>query len=233
MPRIYLINCIKQDYFKDLGAKLILPSPLMRSIIHTTDKIMTAITVNFDSIISFSDEQFLKLCQKNPDTRFERNAKGEIIIMPPTGGETGKNNTELIGQFWLWNRTKKLGVVFDSSTGYKLENTAIRSPDVSWLKIERWQLLTAQQRKKYLPIAPDFVLELISPSDNLKETRAKMQEYIDNGVRLGWLINPETQQIEIYKSGKEVEILKAPQTLSEPEILPDFILNLQTIWSDN
>ena len=186
---------------------------------------MTSITVN--------DEQFFKLCQKNPDTRFERNAKGKIIRMSPTGGETGKNNAEIIADFIIWNRIKKLGVVFDSSTGYKLENSAIRSPDVSWIKKERWKQLTAEERKKYIPIPPDFVLELMSPSDNLKEIQAKMQEYIDNDVKLGWLINPETKRVEIYRSSKEIEILNAPQTLSDAEILPDLILDIQTIWSEN
>ncbi len=124
---------------------------------------MTAITVNFNSIIDISDEQFYQLCINNPDTKFERNADGEIIIMPPTGGETGKRNTDLIGQFWIWNRQSQLGEVFDSSTGYKLPSGANRSPDVSWMKKERWNSLTTEQKQKFIPLAPDFALELMSP----------------------------------------------------------------------
>ena len=170
---------------------------------------MTAIAVNFNSIIDISDEQFYQLCIHNPDTKFERHANGEIIIMPPTGGETGKRNGDLFGQVWIWNQQQrdstsrnefgvsraqtKLGEVFVSSTGYKLPNGANRSPDVSWIKTERWNSLTKKQRQKFIPLAPDFALELMSPSDYLRDTRSKMKEYLDNGVRLGWLINPEAK----------------------------------------
>ena len=191
---------------------------------------MTAITVNFNSIIEISDEQFYQLCIQNPDTKFERNAEGEIIIMPPTGGETGKRNTDLIGQFWIWNRQTNLGEVFDSSTGYKLPSGANRSPDVSWIEKKRWDNLTCEQRQKFIPLAPDFALELMSPSDYLVNVQAKMREYLDNGVKLGWLINPEAKQVEIYLLGQNVQLLKSPKTLSGNDILPGFILDLANIF---
>lgn len=191
---------------------------------------MTAITINFNSIIHISDEEFYQLCIDNPDTKFERNADGAIIVMPPTGGETGKRNTDLIGQFWMWNRQSQLGEVFDSSTGYKLPSGANRSPDVSWIKKERWNSLTKEQKQKFIPLAPDFALELMSPSDYLANTQAKMQEYLDNGVKLGWLINTEARQVEIYRLGKDVEVLNSPQTLSDDDILPGFVLDLSKIF---
>ncbi len=191
---------------------------------------MTAITVNFNSIIDISDEQFFQLCINNPDTRFERNANGEIIIMPPTGGETGRRNASLIGRFIIWNEQTKLGQVFDSSTGYKLPNKANRSPDVSWIKQERWDSLTSEQREKFIPLAPDFALELLSPSDSLVNVRAKMREYLDNGVNLSWLINPKAKQVEIYRLGRDVELLDSPQSISGEDILPNFTLDLTDIF---
>ncbi len=191
---------------------------------------MTFMTVNFNSIINLTEEQFYQLCINNPDTKFERNADGKIIIMSPTGGETGKRNTDLVGQFWLWNRQTKLGEVFDSSTGYTLPNGANRSPDVSWIKKERWHELTREQKQKFIPITPDFVVELMSPSDILKQTQAKMKEYQDNGVKLGWLINPETRQVEIYRQEQDVDLLDSPNVLSGEDILPGFVLDLTNIW---
>ena len=191
---------------------------------------MTAITVNFSSVMDLSDEQFFQLCISNPDTKFERNANGEIIIMPPTGGETGKRNTDLIVQLSLWNRQTKLGEVFDSSTGYTLPNGANRSPDVSWIKQERWDSLTPEQKQKFIPLAPDFALELMSPSDYLRDVRVKMHEYLDNGVRLGWLINPKVKQVEIYRLGQDVELLDSPQSISGENVLPGFTLDLTNIF---
>ncbi len=191
---------------------------------------MTAITVNFNPIIKFTDDQFYQLCRENPDVKFERNAKGEIIIMPPTGGETGNRNSEINADFVIWNRQTQLGVCFDSSTCFKLPNGAKRSPDVAWIRKDRWDALTPEQKEKFPPIAPDFVLELMSPTDSLQETQAKMQEYINNQVKLGWLINRKTQQVEIYRQNKSVEILQFPTELSGEDILPGFILNLRIVW---
>jgi Uma2 family endonuclease len=192
---------------------------------------MTAITFNLNPIVKLTDDQFYQLCRENPDVKLERNAKGEIIIMPPTGGETGKRNAEFTADFVIWNRKYQLGEVFDSSTCFKLPNGANRSPDVAWIKKDRWDALTPEQQKKFPPIAPDFVLELMSPSDDLKDTQAKMQEYIDNQVKLGWLINPQTRQVEIYRQNQPVEILNSPTELSGEDILPGFILDLQIVWN--
>jgi Uma2 family endonuclease len=150
--------------------------------------------------------------------------------MPPTGGETGKRNAKLITRFSVWNEQNNLGEVFDSSTGYKLPNGANRSPDVSWIKQERWDVLTSEQKNKFIPIAPDFVLELMSPTDYLRETQVKMQEYMENQVKLGWLISPQDRLVEIYRIGQEKEILESPKTLSGEDILPGFVLDLQFIW---
>ena len=191
---------------------------------------MNTVTIDFNAIIKLTDDQFYQLCRNNPDIKFERNAKGEIIVMPPTGGETGNHNSEINADFVIWNRQTKLGKVFDSSTCFKLPNGADRSPDVSWIQQARWDALTPQQKEKFPPIAPDFVLELMSPTDSLKETQSKLQEYMDNGVQLGWLINRKTQRVEIYRPGQEVEVLGSPTELSGENILPGFVLNLQTVW---
>jgi len=188
---------------------------------------MNSYTIDLGKI---SEEKFMTICQKNPDVKFELNQKGELIIMSPTGGETGKRNAKINSRFVVWNEQTNLGEVFDSSTCFKLPNGAIRSPDVSWITKERWENLTSEERAKFPPLAPDFVLELMSPSDNLKDTQNKLQEYLETGVRLGWLINPKTRQVEIYRPGKTKEILDSPSTLSGEDVLPGFMLELGNIW---
>jgi Uma2 family endonuclease len=195
----------------------------------SSQRAMTAITINLNPIVKLTDDQFYHLCRVNPDIKFERNAKGEIIIVPPTGGETGKCNAGLIADFVIWNQQTQLGEVFDSSTCFHFPNGAARSPDVSWIKQERWDALTQEQKEKFPPIAPDFVLELISATDSLKETQDKMKEYMDNPVKLGWLINRKTRLVEIYRQGKAVEVLKNPKKLSGEDVLPGFVLDLQII----
>jgi Uncharacterized protein conserved in cyanobacteria len=191
---------------------------------------MNALTVNLDSVIKMTDDQFFKLCQNNRELRFERNANGELIIMPPTGGETGNRNGRLNQQLFNWTDADGTGIAFDSSTCFKLPNGADRSPDASWIKLERWEALTDEEKQKFPPICPDFVIELLSPSDSLKTTQEKMGEYIDNGVRLGILINRKSRQVEIYRPGKEVEVLDSPATVSGEDILKGFVLNLGMIW---
>lgn len=191
---------------------------------------MNALTVNLESVIEMTDEQFFKLCQANRDLRFERTAKGELIIMPPTGGETGNRNGKITQQLFNWTDADGSGIAFDSSTCFKLPNGADRSPDAAWIKLEKWNTLTDEQKEKFPPISPDFVIELLSPSDSLKVTQEKMREYIDNGVRLGILINRKSRQVEIYKSGKEVEVLDSPATVSGEDVLKGFVLNLGMIW---
>lgn len=181
--------------------------------------------------IELTDEQFFLLCQHNRDLRFERTATGEILIMPPTGGETSNRNADLTFQLQAWSRQNNLGLAFDSNGGFILPNGATRAPDASWVKRDRWEALTPEQRKKFLPLCPDFVVELRSPSDSLKETQEKMQEYINNGARLGWLIDPQTLDVEIYRPNSNVEILENPATLSGEDVLPGFVLDLQPIMS--
>ncbi len=190
---------------------------------------MTNLTIDTEGI-NLSDEQFFQLCQRNRDLRFERNAKGDLIIMPPTGAETGNRNIEIAYQLQKWSRANRLGIAFDSSTGFKLSNGANRSPDASWIPLVKWQGLTPSQQEKFLPLAPDFVIELLSPTDSLKDTQEKMGEYIDNGTKLGWLINPNKKEIEVYQQGKERKILVNPQTISGRDILPNFQLDLELIW---
>jgi Uma2 family endonuclease len=192
---------------------------------------MNTYTLNLDSAIELTDDQFYKLCRNNPDLKFERNAQGELIIMSPTGGETGRRNSSLITDVNLWNRQTRLGQVFDSSTCFKLPNGADRSPDVSWIRQDRWDALTPEQKEKFPPICPDFVIELMSPSDTLKTVQAKMQEYIDNGLQLGWLLNRKDRQVEIYRLGQTVESLRSPISLSGETILPGFVLDLEFIWA--
>lgn len=178
-----------------------------------------------------NDEQFAELARVNRDLRLEKTASGELIVNPPTGGESGKRNFSLTGQLARWHDDhENLGEAFDSSTGFILPNGAIRSPDAAWVSRERWETLTSKQKKGFVPLCPDFIVELRSPSDSLTDLRAKMQEYLENGMKLGWLIDPKNKQVEIYRTGKEIEILKSPTQLSGENILPDFILNLSKIW---
>jgi Uma2 family endonuclease len=191
---------------------------------------MNALTVSLKSVIDMTDDQFFQLCQNNRELRFERNANGELIIMSPAGGETGNRNGRLNQQLFNWTDADGTGIAFDSSTGFKLPNGADRSPDASWVTLERWNTLNHQQQTKFPPICPDFVIELLSPTDSLKTTQEKMKEYIDNGVRLGILINRKSRQVEIYIPGKEVEVLKSPATVSGEDVLKAFVLNLGMIW---
>jgi Uma2 family endonuclease len=188
------------------------------------------VTLQLPPVLKLTDEQFEQLAAANRDLQLEVTAKGELIIMPPTGGETGNRNFDLSGQLWFWNRQNRLGKAFDSSTGFRLPNGATRSPDASWVKIERWDALTQAQKKKFLPLCPDFAVELVSESDELEDTQEKMQEYIANGLRLGWLINPKDKQVEIYRPNQKVEILQSPSTLQGEDVLPGFVLDLQPIF---
>ena len=187
--------------------------------------VITPLKLNFNTV-NFTDEQFYQLCQKNSDLKFERTSTGELIIMPPMGGESGNREAEFIIDLGIWNRQTGLGYTFSSSTIFKLPNGSDRSPDAAWIKKERWEALTPEQKRKFPPIAPDFVIELRSATDDLKTLRQKMQEYIDAGVQMGWLINPQQQQIEIYRLGKDAELRDLPTELLGEEILPGFSLSL-------
>lgn len=195
---------------------------------------MLTLKLDLSPWIELTDEQFYQLCQHHPDYKFERNAKGELLMVPPTGGETGNRNMDLSYQLQSWSRRHpNLGIAFDSSTCFKLPNGANRSPDASWVKRERWEVLTAEERRKFPPLCPDFVVELRSPTDSIKETREKMQEYRENGACLGWLIDPQTQSVEIYRSDREIEILQSPVTLSGEDAWPGFVLELRLVMGMN
>ena len=180
-------------------------------------------------------EQFEQLAEIEQLARLELTRNGELIVMSPTGGEAGEKNFNLYIDLGIWNRRTKLGKAFDSSTIFALPNGARRSPDVSWVKLERWEALTPKEKRGFPPIAPDFVIELVSPSDltnqRYEDLQAKMQEYLDNGVKLGWLIEPSAKTVEIYRPNKPVEILNNPQTLSGEDILPGFTLDLSEIFT--
>ncbi|MFB2772143.1 Uma2 family endonuclease [Pelatocladus sp. BLCC-F211] len=187
--------------------------------------VTSPLTLNLDTV-HLTDEQFYQLCQNNRELKFERTPKGKLIIMPPVGGESGNREAELIIDLGIWNRQTQLGYTFSSSTIFKLPNGADRSPDVAWIRRERWEALTPEQKRKFPPIAPDFVIELRSATDDLETLRQKMQEYLNAGVQLGWLINPQQQQVEIYRPGQDVEVRNLPTELSGENILPGFSLNL-------
>jgi Uma2 family endonuclease len=182
-------------------------------------------------VIEVSEQQFFELCQLNRDLRIERTSQGDLVIMPPTGGETGRMNFELTALFGRWVHADGSGVGFDSSTGFTLRNGANRSPDLAWVKRQRWEALTQEQRRGFAPLCPDFVLELRSPSDSLAYVQAKMREYLDNGAQLGWLIDPIEKKVYVYRPQAPVECLDDPPTLSGDPVLPGFVIDLRRVWN--
>ncbi|MGF1672405.1 MAG: Uma2 family endonuclease [Rivularia sp. (in: cyanobacteria)] len=194
---------------------------------------MEALTLNIPPVVGLTDEQFYQLCIANEPWQLELTQTGELIIMPPTGGESGIRNSDLTTELNLWNRKTKLGKVFDSSTEFKLPNGAYRCPDAAWVKLERWEALTSDQKRRFPPICPDFVIELRSETDNLAKLRGKMREYQENGARLGWLIDPQTPLVEIYRLGQNVEVLhfsfENPPQLDGESVLPGFVLDMAII----
>jgi Uma2 family endonuclease len=189
---------------------------------------MTAVTLNLDALTTLTPEQFWALSLTNRDVRLELTAAGKLIVMPPTGWESGKRNSNVNVDLGMWNRQAKLGVVFDSSTGFILPNSAVRSPDAAWVKQDRMDALNPKP-EGFLPLAPDFAIELRSATDLARDIREKMKEYMENGVRLGWFLNPQAKEVEIYRIGQEVEVLKAPASLSGEDVLPGFVLDLKGI----
>lgn len=194
---------------------------------------MTFITI--PERFKVTPEQFDKLAVINRDVRMELTAQGELIAMPPTGGTTGRKNFRLVQQLANWAEQDGTGVGFDSSTIFILPSGARRSPDVAWVRWERWNALTPEEQDGFPPIAPDFVIELVSPSDlsnqRYADLQQKMQEYLENGVRQGWLIEPRAKTIEVYRLGKDVEILQNPKMINGEDVLPGFVLILEPIWS--
>ena len=181
--------------------------------------------------LNVTPEQFAALARVNPDLQLERTSTGVLIVNPPTGSESGNRNAKIITQLGVWSEANEsLGEVFDSSTGFELPNGANRSPDASWVRKERWNALTSAQKKTFAPLCPDFVVELRSATDTLKDLREKMQEYLDNGATLGWLIDPQNKRVEIYRPGQSVEILENPESLSGESVLPGFTLSLKRLF---
>lgn len=189
------------------------------------------LVVQIPSSMSMTDEQFFEFCQVNRDLRIERNKFGEILIMPPTGGKTGNRNFSIAVQLGVWAEQDGTGICFDSNTGFILSTSAERAPDASWMKLERWNTLSEEQQERFVPICPDFVVELKSPSDNFKPLQEKMQEYMqEEGIQLGWLIDRKQKKVYVYRPGIPVECLDNPVTVSGEPVLPGFVLNMSKVW---
>jgi Uma2 family endonuclease len=185
-----------------------------------------------DVRLRVSDEDFWRLCQENPNLRLERTAAGELVVMPPAGPDGSHRNAGITAQLWNWNQKIDLGIVFDSSAGFTLPNSAIRGPDASWMTRERWEQIPQAERLRFSHVCPDCVAELRSPNDAMKDLRDKMKEYLAQGARLGWLIDPKDGTVEIYRTGRPVEALSKPATLSGEDVLPGFVLDLKGILFD-
>ena len=186
--------------------------------------------VHLSPVLEMTDEQFFEFCQINRDLRIERTSEGDLLIMPPTGARTGFRNFKLVGQLSAWMKTDQTGVAFDSSTGFILPDGAKRSPDVSWVKRSRLSSLTGEEKEKFLPLCPDFVVELRSITDPLDDLKAKMREYIENGAQLGLLIDPQERKVYLYRGDRTIESLDNPEDLSCDPVLPGFVLNLREIF---
>ena len=191
---------------------------------------MNTVLVQLNPDTRLTDRQFQQICQDNRNLNFERSAQGDLIIMAPAGGSTGNRNAGLTAKLWIWNEATKLGIAFDSSTGFKLPNGADRTPDAAWVTIDRWKALSVDEQNRFIPLCPDFVVELMSPSDTRSVLQTKMQEYQDNGVRLGFLIDRNAKQVEIYRIGQVMEMCDRPIILSGEDVLPGFELNMNLIW---
>ena len=191
---------------------------------------MNSIFVQLNPDIQLTDRQFQQLCQNNRNLNFERSSQGDLIIMSPTGGSTGNRNGRLNQQLFNWSDRDRSGIAFDSSTGFKLPNGADRSPDAAWVTADRWNALTVDEQDRFIPLCPDFVVELMSPSDTRSVLQSKMQEYQDNGVRLGILIDRTSKQIDIYRVGKTIETIDRPEIISGEDVLPGFELKMSLIW---
>ena len=190
----------------------------------------TAFKVSLPDRAPMNTEEFYRFCQANRDLRIERTAEGEVIVMPPAFSDTGNRNFNLAAYLWVWSEQDGTGLGFDSSTGFTLPNGAVRSPDASWIKQERWQALSDNQKASFAPICPDFVIELRSHSDTLKSLQSKMTEYSENGVSSGWLIDRQNRQVYIYRPNQEPQVLDNPDVVNGDPELPGFQLPMAKIW---
>ena len=200
-------------------------------MIHTLSPTrLLPLVLNMRPALKMDDDQFYAFCQANPGLRIERTAKGEIVIMPPVGGGSSRRNAKLTIVLGIWAERDGTGVVFDSSGTFILPDKAIFSPDAAWVRRSRLAGLTTEQKEKFLPLCPDFVIELRSPSDHLSDLKKKMEAYIANGTELGWLINPRRREVFVYRPGQAVLHLQNPETVSGDPVLPGFALDLRQIW---
>ena len=190
----------------------------------------TTLRLNLRPVMELTDERLYLLCQANRELRFERTAQGELLLMAPTAGETGRRNAKLTQHLANWADIDGSGLVFDSSTGFVLPNGAMRSPDAAWLRISRWEGLRPDQKQTFIPLCPDFVIELRSGTDMLQALQDKLQEYMQNGVLLGWLIDPPYQRVYVYRPGVPVECLEKVHSISGDPELPGFVLDLSQVW---
>ncbi len=189
-----------------------------------------ALSVNLKSL-HVTDRQFLQLCKDNAELRLELTAQGELIAMLPTGSKTGLRNSVITRQLAEWAERDGNGVTFDSSAGFSLPNGAQRSPDASWLRKARWQALSPDEQESFAPLCPDFVVELRSPSDAVGVLQSKMSEYLDNGAELGWLLDPQTKRVYVFRHGTEVECLENPAKVEGDNLIEGFILDVGKVWS--
>jgi Uma2 family endonuclease len=202
---------------------------MVQTIPPPLEKITSLLTQDLTSL-RLTAEQFEQVCRDNPDLRLELTSTGGLIVMPPAGSKTGKRNFQLCGQFATWVEKDGTGIGFDSSTGFTLPNKAVRSPDASWVRREKWESLTEKEQNSFAPLCPDFVIELRSGSDTLRSLQDKMQEYLENGVQLAWLIDPLKRRVYIYRAGEEIEVLNDPVAISGNPILKGLVLRLAEIW---
>jgi Uma2 family endonuclease len=190
---------------------------------------MIPITLNLEPVVKLTPEQFCRLCESNPEAKLEMTSLGELVVMSPTGGLSGNRNAKLANRLENWTEEDETGIAFDSSTMFKLPNGAFRSPDAAWILLDRWNQLSLEEQETFPPICPDFVIELRSKSDSLRSLQDKMQQYINNGVQLGFLLNPQEKQVEIYRHEGEKDVLNVPTQLSGEAVLPGFVLKLDQI----
>jgi Uma2 family endonuclease len=213
-----------------MEARLLARLPMTSLLVQSEHMPLPIDLSSLTAMLQMSDQQFCDFCQTNPDLRIERNANGEIIVMPPAFADTGNRNGRVFGQLFIWSEADATGEVFDSSSGFTLPNGATRSPDAAWILSDRWNALRPEQQASFAPIAPDFVIELRSSSDTLVSLKEKMMEYTANGVRLGLLIDRKNKQVYVYRPDRELEILNQPESVSCDPELPLFVLKMARIW---
>jgi len=196
----------------------------------SADETGLPLVLRLEPVLHLSDDQLLALCEINHELWIERNARGELLLMPPAGSETGQEEGEITRQLGNWAKRDGSGVAFGPSAGFRLPNTAVRAADAAWVRRSRWEAVPPEERKKFAPLCPDFVIELRSPSDRLRDLQDKMDEWIANGARLGWLLDPEPRHVYVYRSGESIEHLDDPPTLSGDPLMPGFVLDLREVW---